>query len=252
MVRTGRISVSFHRLRASHHCDDASLVCFYHGASSFALIANIRSVVLIQWQAFLKPAIREVPRGFTVPTNLAIFIFGFVFQLLFMYDAIRLRSTAQVSLACVLNAGFLPFAIFQRKQMRKSIDSLRGSTDSNGEPLVNLDINIWPVVGKLQVAIPFIVGVCTLLLVINAWYLKQYFSWQSYRNVGADAKLRKMRIAHQVFSCKTTIHSDMWSLADLNGIDLCNARQNDPLLHHLFPNYLWRHHPYGSGHGIYN
>ncbi|RYP05074.1 hypothetical protein DL765_009953 [Monosporascus sp. GIB2] len=162
-------------------------------------VTTLQSIIFIRWQEFLKPNIREVPRGLTVPTNLSIFVFGFVFQLLFMYDAIRLRSTAQVTLACVLNIGFLPFAIFQRRQVREGIESLRGSTDINGEPLVNLDMDIWPVVGKLLLAIPFIVGSCTLFLVISAWYLKQYFSWQLYRNVGADAKLRKMRILHQIF-----------------------------------------------------
>jgi hypothetical protein len=115
-----------------------------------------------------------------------------------MWDAIRLRSTAQAMLACVVNAGFLPLAIFQRRDIEEAIDSLKTSTDANGDHLVNTDMDIWPVIGKILLVIPIIVAVCTLILPISAWYLKQYFSWQSYRNVGADARMRKIRITHHV------------------------------------------------------
>ncbi|EGU83792.1 hypothetical protein HZS61_016174 [Fusarium oxysporum f. sp. conglutinans] len=102
-------------------------------------------------------------------------------------------------LACVVNAGFLPLAIFQRRDIEEAIDSLKTSTDANGDHLVNTDMDIWPVIGKILLVIPIIVAVCTLILPISAWYLKQYFSWQSYRNVGADARMRKIRITHHIF-----------------------------------------------------
>jgi hypothetical protein len=129
---------------------------------------------------------------------LAIFIFGFVFQFIFMADAIRLKSTVQAMLACVLNAGFLPLTIYQRKQTRESIESLQRSRDHNMEPIVHIEKPIWHDVGGLLLAMPFIVGVCTISLIISVWYLKQYFDWQSYRNVGADSRLRKIRTIHQV------------------------------------------------------
>lgn len=115
-----------------------------------------------------------------------------------MWDAIRLRSTAQAVLACVINAGFLPLAIFQRRDIKEAIESFKTSTDSNGDHLVNTDMDIWAVIGKILLIIPIIIAVCTLILPISAWYLKQHFSWQSYRNVGADAKMRKIRITHHV------------------------------------------------------
>jgi hypothetical protein len=152
----------------------------------------------MEWQAFLKPTVLQVPRGYTVPTNFAIFLFGFLFQLLFMCDAIRQRNTAQAMLSCVLNAGFLPLAIFQRVDIIEAETSLRGSTDSNGNSLVYLDQDPWSKIGNILFAMPIIIGVFTLLLVVSVWYLKQFFSWQSYRNVGADSKLRKMRLMYQV------------------------------------------------------
>ncbi|KAH7316856.1 hypothetical protein B0I35DRAFT_264487 [Stachybotrys elegans] len=179
----------------------APVVAAFLGISLFQAIAvtALQSVILVNWQEFLKPTVMQVPRGLTVPTNLSVFIFGFVFQLLFMYDAVRLRSTAQAILACVVNAGFLPFAVFQRMQIWNSIVSLRGSTDINGDSLVHLDVDVWRVVGPLSLAISAVVGLCTIFMVIATWYLGQYFSWQSYRNVNADAKLRRMRINHQIF-----------------------------------------------------
>ncbi|KAF4339474.1 UPF0658 golgi apparatus membrane [Fusarium beomiforme] len=162
-------------------------------------VTLLMSVVLVQWEEYARPTVIQVPRGYSIPTNFAIFIFGFIFHLIFMWDAIRLRSTAQAVLACVVNAGFLPLAIFQRQEIKEGINSLKGSTDRNGDALVNTDMDIWPLIGKVLLIIPIIIAACTLVLPISAWYLKQYFSWQSYRNVGADAKLRKIRIIHQIF-----------------------------------------------------
>ncbi|KAF5671124.1 hypothetical protein FDENT_11008 [Fusarium denticulatum] len=163
-------------------------------------VTLLMSVVLLQWQEYARPTVIQVPRGYSIPTNFAIFIFGFIFHLLFMWDAIRLRSTAQAVLACVINAGFLPLAIFQRRDIKEAIESFKTSKDSNGDHLVNTDMDIWPVIGKILLVIPIIIAVCTLVLPISAWYLKQYFSWQSYRNVGADAKMRKIRIIHHIFA----------------------------------------------------
>ncbi|RGP78697.1 upf0658 golgi apparatus membrane protein [Fusarium longipes] len=162
-------------------------------------VSILQGIIVINWNEYLKPTVMQVPRGYSIPTNLAIFIFGFVFQLIFMIDAIRLKSAAQAMLACVLNAGFLPLAIYQRKQIRESIESLSGSTDQNGEHLVHLEKPIWEEIGGLLFAMPFIVGLCTALLIVSVWYLKQYFDWQAYRNVGADAKLRRIRTIHQIF-----------------------------------------------------
>ncbi|KAF5647941.1 hypothetical protein F52700_1154 [Fusarium sp. NRRL 52700] len=107
---------------------------------------------------------------------------------------------AQAMLACVINAGFLLLAIFQRRDIKEAIESFKTSTDSNGDYLVNNDMDIWHLIGKILLVIPIIIAVCTLVLPISAWYLKQYFSWQSYRNVGADAKLRKIRIIYHIFA----------------------------------------------------
>lgn len=171
---------------------------FWCAFVSCLLLIFPRRIVVVQWQAFLKPTVLQVPGGYTVPTNFAIFLFGFIFQLLFMCDAVRLRNTAQAMLSCVLNAGFLPLAIFQRVEIKDAEASLRGSTDINGDSLVHLDQDPWSIIGNILFAMPIIIGVFTLLLFISVWYLKQYFSWQSYRNVGADSKLRKMRLVYQV------------------------------------------------------
>ncbi|KIL90347.1 hypothetical protein FAVG1_06077 [Fusarium avenaceum] len=149
------------------------------GVVQATIMMVLQGIVVVQWQAYLKPNI---------------------LQLLFMCDAIRLRNTAQAMLSCVLNAGFLPLAIFQRSDIKEAETSLRGSRDVNGDSLVYLDQDPWPIIGNILFVMPIIIGVFTLLLVISVWYLKQFFSWQSYRNVGADSKLRKMRLMYQIFA----------------------------------------------------
>jgi hypothetical protein len=206
-IRAGRGNFPLHWRSAGRRRHDTTIVGDPLSLPAYiypiSLLTTRCRIVLVQWNEFTRPTIRQVGRGLTIPTNLGLFIFGFVFQLLFMCDALRLRSTAQAILACLLNPGFLAFAVLQRSQTRQDIDSLMHSTDSNGEALVNVEMDIWSVIGKLLLAIPFIVGACMVLLFISVWYLKEYFSWQSYRNVGADAKLRKMRITQQVFLTQT-------------------------------------------------
>ncbi|KAM0326863.1 hypothetical protein ACHAPQ_007585 [Fusarium lateritium] len=132
------------------------------GVVQAIIMMVLQGIVVIQWQAFLKPTVM------------------------------------QAMLSCVLNAGFLPLAIFQREDIKEAETSLRKSKDVNGDSLVYLDQDPWSILGSILFAMPIIIGVFTLLLVVSVWYLKQFFSWQSYRNVGADSKLRKMRLMYQV------------------------------------------------------
>nr|CEG04844.1 unnamed protein product [Fusarium clavum] len=162
-------------------------------------VSILQGIVVVHWYEWITPRIIQVGAGYDIPANLAIFIFGFLFELGFMIDAIRLKSTAQAMLTCVLNAGFLPLAIYQSTEMKGRIDQLKGSIDANHQPIVHLEIPIWEQIGGMLRAMPYIVGICTGLLVVSVWYLKQYFDWQAYRNVGADAKLRRIRTIHQIF-----------------------------------------------------
>ncbi|CAG7558901.1 unnamed protein product [Fusarium equiseti] len=162
-------------------------------------VSILQGIVVLRWYEWITPRIIQVGAGYDIPANLAIFIFGFLFELGFMIDAIRLKSTAQAMLTCVLNAGFLPLAIYQSTEMKGRIDQLKGSIDANRQPIVHLEIPIWEQIGGMLRAMPYIVGICTGLLVVSVWYLKQYFDWQAYRNVGADARLRRIRTIHQIF-----------------------------------------------------
>ncbi|KAM0267453.1 hypothetical protein ACHAPA_005998 [Fusarium lateritium] len=202
------------------------------GVVQAIIMMVLQGIVVIQWQAFLKPTVMQVPRGYTVPTNFAIFLFGFLFQLLFMCDAVRLRNTAQAMLSCVLNAGFLPLAIFQREDIKEAETSLRKSKDVNGDSLVYLDQDPWSILGSILFAMPIIIGVFTLLLVVSVWYLKQFFSWQSYRNVGADSKLRKMRLMYQIFAmlAKMVIYFIICFEIDM-GVSQHRARGTEFIIH---------------------
>ncbi|KAH7024891.1 uncharacterized protein B0I36DRAFT_164840 [Microdochium trichocladiopsis] len=168
-------------------------------AMQSAIVITIQSIVLNNWLGWLLPNAFQGPSSDTVATNLFLLIFGLGFELLYVYDAILSRSTVQVVLSCLLNAGLTILAVIQIPQVGDAVVSLKSSYDINADPVVNHDFEFWTVSSGLLIAIVAVLALFSLVLPVAAWYLRVYFSWQSYRNVNPDARLRRSRLVHQSY-----------------------------------------------------
>jgi len=92
---------------------------------SFLLIAvcqaaiglGLEGYVFAKFQISLHPEARKTTQSRTIPTYLALFIFGFIYQLALVWDALRLKNTIQVIGLCLYNLGLLIYATVQYDQI---------------------------------------------------------------------------------------------------------------------------------------
>ena len=164
--------------------------CVYHEADGSS------SYVFGIFQEGLEPGATKQPQGRTIPTYLTLFIFGFVYQLALVWDALRLKNTIQIIGLCIYNLGLLIYAAAQLNQIRDSVNSLNNPF---GRPTyIKPDSNIWKDARPFLVAVPCIIALGTVLLSFIAWKLYEEFAWSIYKHISADLRMKRRYLTFQV------------------------------------------------------
>ena len=128
----------------------------------------------------------------TIPTYLTLFIFGFLYQLVLVYDSLRLKNTIQVIGLCMYNLGMLIYASIQYDQIEKAIGQLVG----NG---YILPFNqVWSVIRPYLLAVPCIIAFFSLVISFQAWKLYDEFAWTIYKHISADLRMKRRYLTFQV------------------------------------------------------
>lgn len=128
----------------------------------------------------------------TIPTYLTVFIFGFLYQLVLVYDSLRLKNTIQVIGLCLYNLGMLIYAAIQYDQIRSAITSLQDAD------YIQSSKHVWQDVQPYLVAVPIIIAVFTLILSFIAWKLYDEFAWTIYKHISADLRMKRRFLTFQV------------------------------------------------------
>lgn len=167
----------------------------------------------------------------TIPTYLALLIFAFVYQLLLVYDALRLKNTIQVIGLVAMNVAILIYTSIQYDQIGDAYKSLQG--------LNRLNIDFWGDVKPYLIALPIITAVATICLVFGAWKLYEEFAWTIYKQINtADVKLKNSYLMYQVCECPSVVQ---WVIANYWRVDLyCDPEVRLFLIHrlcHSIPGY---------------
>ncbi|KAK0731827.1 hypothetical protein B0H67DRAFT_597636 [Lasiosphaeris hirsuta] len=132
----------------------------------------------------------------TIPTFLALFIFGFLYVLLLSWDALRQKNTIQVIGLCIANLALFVYTILQIDQINNSIKKLLNA----GALLDDLkDVDVWEVSRPFLIAIPAIIGVVTIALAFIAYQLYREFAWDILKQIGADYRMKKRFLHYQVY-----------------------------------------------------
>jgi hypothetical protein len=126
----------------------------------------------------------------TIPTFLAVFMFGYIYQLWLVWDALRLKNTIQVIGLVIYNMGILVYAAIQYDQIKDAADSLNKSRSVSTE--------FWVDVKPMLVALPCLMAVATLLFAFEAWKLYDEFAWTIYKHISADLRLKRRYLTYQV------------------------------------------------------
>jgi hypothetical protein len=129
----------------------------------------------------------------TIPTFLTLFIFGFLYELVVVWDALRMKNTIQVIGVCIANLALLVYTAIQVDQISEAIKVL------NGDGALKLPVvEIWGGIRGFLVAIPCVIAVCTLAMGFVAWKLYQEFAWDILKHIGADYRMKKRFLHYQV------------------------------------------------------
>lgn len=127
-----------------------------------------------------------------MPTYLALFIFGAIYELVLVWDSLRAKNTIQVIGLCIYNFAMLVYGAVQVNQIEKSILLLQGRSllEQNGK--------VWENVRPFLVAVPIVSGIGSAILAFAAWKLYDEFAWTIYKHISADLRMKRRYLAFQV------------------------------------------------------
>lgn len=127
----------------------------------------------------------------TIPTFLALYIFAFVYQLVLVWDALRLKNTIQIIGLVGLNVGLLIYGAVQMDQLHDAVTELLKKDQ--------IEANIWQSTKPFLIAIPCILGFCTLCMGFVAYKLYNEFAWTIYKHISADLRMRRRYLTYQIY-----------------------------------------------------
>lgn len=131
----------------------------------------------------------------TIPTFLTLFIFGFLYELVIVWDALRAKNTIQVIGVCIANLALMVYTAIQVDQIAEAVDELKRIN-----ALINPNDDMWADVKPYLVAIPCILAFGTITMGFVAWKLYQVFAWDILKTIGADYRMKKRFLHYQVRS----------------------------------------------------
>ena len=154
------------------------------------MLAVVRRYVFAHFQIELASDSAGMTPSKTIPTFLTLYIFGFIYELILVYDALRLRNTIQVIGLCLCNVGLLIYGAVQMDQIQDAIQVL--STNDA------IDYQVWKDMKPYLIAIPCVVGLGTILMSFIAWKLYDEFAWTIYKHISADLRMKRRYLTFQV------------------------------------------------------
>jgi len=162
------------------------------------IVLAIEAYIFAKFQESLEPGVHATSESKTIPTYLTLFIFGFLYQLVLVYDSLRLKNTIQVIGLCMYNAGMLIYASIQYDQIHKVINALSSPTDTSPAQLIP-GSDVWADIQPYLVAVPCIIAVFTVILSGIAWKLYDEFAWTIYKHISADLRMKRRFLTYQIY-----------------------------------------------------
>jgi hypothetical protein len=177
------------------------LVLFHNHFLFYNSLMTSYSYVFVTVQNDLDPAAFQVLHGRTVPMYLSLFIFAFVYELVSVYDALRLNSMIQVVGLCIYNILLLIYAALQPLHVEEALDLLSTSLALSIRPILPPDLDTWQRVRPVLLAVIVVQAVATAALIYLAFKLHSEIAWHVYKVVHADLSMKRRLLNFQVGLC---------------------------------------------------
>lgn len=117
-------------------------------------------------------------------------MFGYLYQLFLVWDALRLKNTIQVIGLVLYNIGIMVYAAIQYDQISDAADAL--------ERQHFIPTDFWIDVKGMLIAVPVLMAVATFAFGFVAWKLYDEFAWTIYKHISADLRLKRRYLTYQV------------------------------------------------------
>ena len=147
------------------------------------------------------------PYSRSLPTFLALFIFGMIYMFGLSWDALRLKNTIQIIGICCFNWVLCLYGILQEVQIGDAIKFLGPVTASNPEGGADSGHALEDSMRKNTAAVPALLGVGSIFISFVGWKLYHEFAWTIYKHVSADLQLRRRYMIFEVSQSLTTQRS---------------------------------------------
>jgi heme/copper-type cytochrome/quinol oxidase subunit 4 len=126
-----------------------------------------------------------------IPTDLSLLIFGFVYQLVLVWDSLRSQNTIQIIGLVLMNLGILIYTAIQKDQVYNAVANLQEGNF--------IQWSYWDDVSGYLTALPCVVALGTVLLGFVAWKLYGEFGWNIYKKIGADRRMKNRYLIYQIY-----------------------------------------------------
>ncbi|KAK5093691.1 hypothetical protein LTR70_005690 [Exophiala xenobiotica] len=127
----------------------------------------------------------------TIPTFLTLYIFAFVYQLVLVWDALRMKNTIQILGLVGLNIGLLIYGAVQVEQLHEAVDQLQRNHA--------IELDTWSTTHPLLIAIPCILAFFTIIMAFCAYKLYNEFAWTIYKHISADLRMKRRYLTYQIY-----------------------------------------------------
>lgn len=132
----------------------------------------------------------------TIPTFLTLFIFGFLYELIVVWDALRKKNTIQIIGVCFANLALVIYTGLQVDQIQLALGVLwHYNSLIDG---FTYDI-VWEAIRSYLIAIPAVIALVTCCMVFLTWKLYQEFAWDILKIIGADYRMKKRFLHYQIY-----------------------------------------------------
>lgn len=129
---------------------------------------------------------------------LSLFIFAFVYEIIIVYDALRLNSMIQLVGVCIYNFLLLMYAAAQPTNVKKALDGLETSFAMGVTPLLDPGHHTWQRIFPALIAVILVQAIATFTLAFLTYKLHFEFAWVVYKVIHADLSMKKRLLNFQV------------------------------------------------------
>jgi hypothetical protein len=158
-----------------------------------AIVLAIEGYIFSLFESALLPGTTNSPYSRTIPTYLALYIFGFLYENWLAWDALTNMNTIQVIGLCIYNLGLMVYSSLQRDQMHDSISALMAIHQL--EPTEDILHQVSP----LLIVVPSMLAAGTVILCLLSWKLYDEFAWTIYKHITADLRMKRRYLNYQVY-----------------------------------------------------